>query len=87
MNFGTRRHLPGNPYDTSGFESGPESQAVATVMLAYEQRTATLVSLLADPGVPDGIKNDVRRQVLSRLGFDAATESKPQVKPDANKMF
>ena len=87
MNFGTRRHLPGNPYDTSGFESGPESQAVATVMLAYEQRTATLVSLLADPGVPADIKNDVRRQVLSRLGFDAGTAPKSKENLDANKMF
>lgn len=80
-------HLPGNPFEPNVFSQPGHAQAEATMALVFEQRTATLVSLLADPGVPDDIKRNARRQVLSRLGFDAATESKPKGNLDARTML
>lgn len=74
--------LPGNPYGTAsnvspheGENDGDWTIAQATLALAYEQRTATLVqALLSDSLVVDGKYDDIQAEVRQRLGLGAPDE-------------
>lgn len=67
-------NLPGNHYMQQLVEctmpKTPES--LATLALAYEQRTATLVqALLSDSLVTDGKYDEIQAEVRTRLGLGA----------------
>lgn len=68
-------NLPGNPYEEFA-QDDPRNpggtRANATLALAYEQRTATLVhALLSDSLVADGKYDDIQAEVRQRLGMRA----------------
>jgi hypothetical protein len=75
------RSLPGNPHYGSAkryLDLGPDAeqaaQTEATLALAYEQRTATLVALLAIRRAPVGFvwhdwEANIQAQITERLGL------------------
>lgn len=46
------------------------AQAEATLALAYEQRTANLIAILADPDLVGHGRLALRTEILGRLGLD-----------------
>ena len=67
-------NLPGNPYVERLVSDGAPrtAESLATLALAYEQRTATLVhALLSDSLVADGKYDDIQAEVRQRLGMRA----------------
>lgn len=70
-------NLPGNPFaethtinGTLTEDDGDWAAAQATLALAYEQRTATLVqALLSDSLVTDGKYEEIQAEVRKRLGL------------------
>lgn len=66
--------LPGNPHvEVLKDYADPRNslEAVATLALAYEQRTATLAQLLLSHATVTGLDyNQLRQEVLTRLGLE-----------------
>ena len=68
-------NLPGNPHAEAVREAyknaaNHRAQIEATLALAYEQRTATLVqALLSDSLVTDGKYDEIQAEVRQRLGL------------------
>jgi len=70
-------NLPGNPYVERLVSDGAPrtAESLATLALAYEQRTATLVqALLSDSLVTDGKYDETQAEVRKRLGLEATSE-------------
>lgn len=67
--------LPGNPHVTGAdYDANHETvdgyaQTQATLALAYEQRTATLVALMAQENLADVNYANVLLQITERLGL------------------
>lgn len=69
--------LPGNPHHALSKAARTEHGANvhATLALAYEQRTATLVhALLSDSLVTDGKYDEIQTEVRQRLGLGENNE-------------
>lgn len=68
-------HLSGNHYMQKLVDDRlpKSSESLATLALAYEQRTATLVqALLSDSLVTDGKYDEIQDEVRNRLGLGEA---------------
>lgn len=67
---------PGNPYMWPAFirttTFGEHAEVLATLAVAYEQRTANLLALLSVPGLDHDLHQRVLAEVTARLGLDPA---------------